>query len=53
MSNNKASNSGLQAQNNDHLILKENMEEIKALLGKMQNELQHKQQKKRTLLLKN
>ncbi len=49
MSNNKASNSGLQAQNNDHLILKENMEEIKALLGKMQNELQHKQQKKATL----
>ncbi|MEC4735574.1 MAG: DUF2497 domain-containing protein [Wolbachia endosymbiont of Halictus tumulorum] len=49
MSNNKASNSGLQAQNNDHLILKENMEEIKALLGKMQNELQHKQQKKANL----
>ncbi|KLT22115.1 hypothetical protein wVul_1860 [Wolbachia endosymbiont of Armadillidium vulgare str. wVulC] len=49
MSNNKASNSGLQAQNNDHLILKENMEEIKALLGKMQNELQHKQQRKANL----
>ncbi|MCX3064738.1 PopZ family protein [Wolbachia endosymbiont of Drosophila pseudotakahashii] len=49
MSNNKASNSGLQAQNNDHLILKENMEEIKALLRKMQNELQHKQQKKANL----
>ncbi|MBA8757572.1 DUF2497 domain-containing protein [Wolbachia pipientis] len=43
------SNSGLQAQNNDHLILKENMEEIKALLGKMQNELQHKQPKKANL----
>ncbi|WP_341821443.1 DUF2497 domain-containing protein [Wolbachia endosymbiont (group A) of Myopa testacea] len=49
MSNNKASNRGLQAQNNDHLILKENMEEIKALLGKMQNELQHKQQKRANL----
>ncbi|MDR2045879.1 MAG: DUF2497 domain-containing protein [Rickettsiales bacterium] len=49
MSHNKASNSGLQAQNNDHLILKENMEEIKALLGKMQNELQHKQQKRANL----
>ncbi len=49
MSNNKASSSGLQAQNNDHLILKENMEEIKALLGKMQNELQHKQQKRANL----
>ncbi|WP_395463465.1 PopZ family protein [Wolbachia endosymbiont of Cantharis cryptica] len=44
--NNKVNNSSLQAQNNDHLILKENMEEIKALLGKMQNELQNKQQKK-------
>ncbi|MGL9758402.1 MAG: DUF2497 domain-containing protein [Wolbachia sp.] len=49
MSNNKASNSSLQEQNNDHLILKENMEEIKVLLGKMQNELQHKQQKKANL----
>ncbi|MDR2831477.1 MAG: DUF2497 domain-containing protein [Rickettsiales bacterium] len=49
MSNNKVSNSDLQAQNNDHLILKENMEEIKALLGKMQNELQYKQQKKANL----
>jgi len=49
MSNNKTSNSGLQAQNNDHLVLKENMEGIKALLGKMQNELQHKQQKRANL----
>ncbi|AWW50829.1 DUF2497 domain-containing protein [Wolbachia endosymbiont of Folsomia candida] len=42
-----SSNSGLQPQNNDHLILKENMQEIKTLLGKMQSELQHQQQQKR------
>ncbi|WP_168464754.1 DUF2497 domain-containing protein [Wolbachia endosymbiont of Ctenocephalides felis wCfeT] len=38
-----------QVQDNDQLILKENMEGIKALLGKMQNELQQqqKQQQKR------
>ncbi|TVS92811.1 DUF2497 domain-containing protein, partial [Wolbachia pipientis] len=49
MSNNKASNSGLQVQNNEHLILKENMEEIKTLLEKMQSELRHKQQKRADL----
>jgi cell pole-organizing protein PopZ len=47
MSGNKVSHSGLQGENNDHLILKENMEEIKALLGKMQSELQQQQQQKR------
>ncbi|WP_341807949.1 DUF2497 domain-containing protein [Wolbachia endosymbiont (group E) of Neria commutata] len=47
MNNSAVSSSDLQAQNNDHLILKENMEEIKALLGKMQSELQHQQQKKK------
>lgn len=49
ISNNTVSNSGLQAQSNDHLVLKENMEKIKTLLGKMQNELQHKQQEKANL----
>ncbi|MDN5248232.1 MAG: DUF2497 domain-containing protein [Wolbachia endosymbiont of Tyrophagus putrescentiae] len=34
---------------NDHLILKENIEEIRVLLGKMQSELQQKQQPKPTL----
>ncbi len=48
-SNKKVSNSGFQAKNNVHLVLKENMEEINALFGKMQNELQHKQQKKANL----
>ncbi|MGL9718334.1 MAG: DUF2497 domain-containing protein [Wolbachia sp.] len=38
-----------QVQSNDHLVLKENMKEIKELLGKMQSELQHKQQKKTNL----
>ncbi|MDD9331322.1 MAG: hypothetical protein PV340_01480 [Wolbachia sp.] len=36
----KMKSSDLQAQNNDHLILKENIKEIKALLGNVQNELQ-------------
>lgn len=47
MNNSAVSSSDLQTQNNDHLILKENMEEIKALLGKMQSELQHHQQQKK------
>lgn len=47
MNNSAVNSSDLQAQNNDHLILKENMEEIKALLGKMQSELQHQQQQKK------
>nr|WP_240034524.1 DUF2497 domain-containing protein [Wolbachia endosymbiont of Aedes albopictus] len=38
-----------QVQNNEHLILKENMEEIKTLLEKMQSELRHKQQKRADL----
>ncbi len=50
MSNNKVS---YQEQSNEHLVLKENMEEIKTLLEKMQSELRHKQQKERILLLKN
>ncbi|NUY39625.1 DUF2497 domain-containing protein [Wolbachia endosymbiont of Litomosoides brasiliensis] len=50
--NNKVNNSDLQTQNSDHLILKENMAEIKELLKKMQNELQHKQQKKSNLTIK-
>ncbi|WP_265022595.1 PopZ family protein [Wolbachia endosymbiont (group B) of Ischnura elegans] len=43
MSNNKVS---YQEQSNEHLVLKENMEEIKTLLEKMQSELRHKQQKR-------
>lgn len=46
MSSNKVS---YQEQNNEHLVLKENMEEIKTLLEKMQSELQHKQQKRANL----
>lgn len=34
---------------NDDLILKENIEEIRALIGKMQNELQYQQQKQSKL----
>ncbi|NSX83252.1 DUF2497 domain-containing protein [Wolbachia endosymbiont of Atemnus politus] len=49
ISSNRVDNSSSQAQNNDHLVLKENMKEIKELLEKMQNELQHKQQKKANL----
>ncbi|BAO99390.1 PopZ family protein [Wolbachia endosymbiont of Cimex lectularius] len=49
MSNKKVDNSSPQTQNNDHLILKENMEEIKELLERMQSELQHKQQKRASL----
>ncbi|WP_246210219.1 hypothetical protein [Wolbachia endosymbiont of Atemnus politus] len=45
----RVDNSSLQVQNNDHLVLKENMKEIKELLEKMQNELQHKQQKKKQI----
>ncbi|MCM1001189.1 MAG: DUF2497 domain-containing protein [Wolbachia endosymbiont of Melophagus ovinus] len=48
-SNKKVDNSSSQAQNNDHLILKENMKEIKELLERMQSELQHKQQKRASL----
>lgn len=46
MSSNEVSH---QEQNNEHLVLKENMEEIKTLLEKMQSELQHKQQKRANL----
>ncbi|MFV1011013.1 DUF2497 domain-containing protein [Wolbachia endosymbiont of Nasonia vitripennis] len=46
MSNNKVS---YQEQSNEHLVLKENMEEIKTLLEKMQSELRHKQQKRADL----
>lgn len=49
ISSKEVDNSSSQTQNNDHLILKENMEEIKELLGKMQSELQHKQQKRASL----
>ncbi|MDR2548217.1 MAG: DUF2497 domain-containing protein [Rickettsiales bacterium] len=49
ISNKKVDNSSSQTQNNDHLILKENMEEIKELLGRVQSELQHKQQKRASL----
>ncbi|MGL9689150.1 MAG: PopZ family protein [Wolbachia sp.] len=49
ISNKKVDNSSPQTQNNDHLILKENMEEIKELLERMQSELQHKQQKRASL----
>ncbi|MGL9731491.1 MAG: PopZ family protein [Wolbachia sp.] len=49
MSNKKVDNSSPQTQNNDHLTLKENMEEIKGLLERMQSELQHKQQKRASL----
>ncbi|WP_225536366.1 hypothetical protein [Wolbachia endosymbiont of Mansonella ozzardi] len=49
MSNKKVDNSSLQTQNNDHLTLKENMEEIKELFERMQSELQHKQQKRASL----
>lgn len=38
-----------QEQSNEHLVLKENMEEIKTLLEKMQSELRHKQQKRADL----
>lgn len=48
-SNKKVDNNSSQTQNNDHLILKENMEEIKELLERMQSELQHKQQKRASL----
>ncbi|WP_264686186.1 PopZ family protein [Wolbachia endosymbiont (group B) of Polyommatus icarus] len=46
MSNNKVS---YQERSNEHLVLKENMEEIKTLLEKMQSELRHKQQKRADL----
>lgn len=46
MSNNKVN---YQEQSNEHLVLKENMEEIKTLLEKMQSELRHKQQKRADL----
>ena len=46
MSSNEVSH---QEQNNEHLVLKENMEEIKTLLEKMQSELRHKQQKRADL----
>ncbi|WP_353288021.1 PopZ family protein [Wolbachia endosymbiont (group B) of Gerris lacustris] len=46
MSSNKVS---YQEQSNEHLVLKENMEEIKTLLEKMQSELRHKQQKRADL----
>ncbi|OCA06955.1 PopZ family protein [Wolbachia endosymbiont of Trichogramma pretiosum] len=46
MSSNKVS---YQEQSNEHLVLKENMEEIKTLLEKMQRELRHKQQKRADL----
>ncbi|MFT4314436.1 MAG: PopZ family protein [Wolbachia pipientis] len=46
MSSNKVSH---QEQSNEHLVLKENMEEIKTLLEKMQSELRHKQQKRADL----
>ncbi|MDR2977905.1 MAG: DUF2497 domain-containing protein [Rickettsiales bacterium] len=49
ISNKKVDNSSSQTQNNDHLILKENMEEIKELLERMQSELQYKQQKRASL----
>ncbi|MEY2393344.1 PopZ family protein [Wolbachia endosymbiont of Tettigetta isshikii] len=49
MSNKKVDNSSSQTQNKDHLILKDNMEEIKELLERMQSELQHKQQKRVSL----
>ncbi|MDR1139595.1 MAG: DUF2497 domain-containing protein [Rickettsiales bacterium] len=49
ISSKEVGNSSSQTQNNDHLILKENMEEIKELLGRMQSELQHKQQKRASL----
>lgn len=45
-SDNTSNKVGLQ---NDDLILKENIEEIRALLGKMQNELQQQQQSKSQL----
>jgi len=45
-SDNTLNKVGLQ---NDDLILKENIEEIRALLGKMQNELQQQQQSKSKL----
>ncbi|MDG7057115.1 MAG: DUF2497 domain-containing protein [Wolbachia endosymbiont of Penenirmus auritus] len=48
-SNKKVDNDSSQTQNNDHLILKENIEEIKELLERMQSELQHKQQKRASL----
>lgn len=46
VSSNKVSH---QEQSNEHLVLKENMEEIKTLLEKMQSELRHKQQKRADL----
>lgn len=46
INNSKASH---QEQSNEHLVLKENMEEIKTLLEKMQSELRHKQQKRADL----
>lgn len=46
MSSNEVSH---QEQNNEHLVLKENMEEIKTLLEKMQSELRYKQQKRADL----
>ncbi|AZU37289.1 hypothetical protein BBB02_01555 [Wolbachia endosymbiont of Bemisia tabaci] len=46
INNSKASH---QVQSNEHLVLKENMEEIKTLLEKMQSELRHKQQKRADL----
>ncbi|MGL9761688.1 MAG: DUF2497 domain-containing protein [Wolbachia sp.] len=49
MSNKKVDNSSPQTQNNDNLTLKENMEEIKELIERMQSELQHKQQKRASL----
>lgn len=47
--NHKTGGSGFYSENNDQLILKENMEDIKALLGKMQSELQKQQQNKPVL----
>ena len=40
----KIEDDNLQTQNNDHLILKENINDIKVLLGKMQSELHQQQQ---------
>lgn len=47
--NHKTDGNGFYSENNDQLILKENMEDIKALLGKMQSELQKQQQNKPVL----
>lgn len=47
--NHKTGENGFYSENNDQLILKENMEDIKALLGKMQSELQKQQQNKPVL----